>query len=183
MSQGQINKLFQLMAGGEAVEFTSKSAMVKKLARLSFIAEEFGYQYADTVSMGQDGTRLLLLPDPSPQAQQRAARSWAQYPQAGSGGPLPPYRQDALDLLKARIMFDMTRKGGFEKRMAWGAGGLTVGCAVSIGSGENPAVWGSVWAGTMVLLGAGFLWTRQRNAKYDAVLRSAGFSPVTDGTG
>ncbi|MDG4863428.1 hypothetical protein P8605_35335, partial [Streptomyces sp. T-3] len=57
------------------------------------------------------------------------------------------------------------------------------GCAVSIGSGENPAVWGSVWAGTMVLLGAGFLWTRQRNAKYDAVLRSAGFSPVTDGTG
>lgn len=47
MSNRQVQKMFQLMASGEAVEVTSPMASVKKLARLAFVAQQFGYEYAD----------------------------------------------------------------------------------------------------------------------------------------
>ena len=99
--------MFRLMAQGQAVQLTSPMASVKKLARLAFIAQQFGYEYAD-VRQGagrNNALTMLIVPDPGPQAQARAAQNWAQYPKAGDGVSLPPVVPDALELLKARINF------------------------------------------------------------------------------
>ncbi|WP_055611323.1 hypothetical protein, partial [Streptomyces phaeochromogenes] len=188
MSNRQVQKMFQLMASGEAVEVTSPMASVKKLARLAFVAQQFGYEYADVRQGGghNGALKMLIVPDPGPHARQRAAQNWAQFPQAASGGPLPPFVPDALELLKARINFDLTGKSA-EKRMLYGALGGTLGCVVLAlrTGGDGVAFTGSgiVWALLVGVLGIGFAVTRKRNAKFAARLRAAGFTPVTDETG
>lgn len=131
MSKRQVQKMFRLMAGGGVGEVTSAMASVKKLARLAFVAQQFRYEYADVRQGGghNGALRMLIVPDPGPLARQRAAQSWAQCPQAASGGPLPPFVPNALELLKARIYFDLTGKSA-EKRMLHGAFGGTAGCVV-----------------------------------------------------
>ncbi|TLS42915.1 hypothetical protein FE633_28375 [Streptomyces montanus] len=188
MSKRQVQKMFRLMASGEAVELTSAMASVKKLARLAFIAEQFGYQYADVRQSGgqNNALKMLILPDPGPQAQTRAAQNWAQYPQAAGGGPLPPFVPDALELLKARINFDLTGKNA-EKRMLYAGLGVTVGCVVLAlrtgGDGIAFAVSGIFWVLLVGILGIGVAVTRKRNAKFAARLQGAGFTAVTDETG
>jgi hypothetical protein len=188
MTNRQVQKMFQLMASGEAVEVASPMASVKKLARLAFVAQQFGYEYADVRQGGghNSALKMLIVPDPGPHARQRAAQNWAQFPQAATGGPLPPFVPDALELLKARINFDLTGKSA-EKRMLYGALGGTVGCVVLAlrtgGDGVAFAGSGIVWALLLGVLGIGFAVTRKRNAKFAARLRAAGFTPVTDETG
>ncbi|WP_210430335.1 hypothetical protein [Streptomyces physcomitrii] len=186
MSKRQIRTMFALMASGEPVELTSAMASVKKLARLAFLAEQFGYQYADVRTGGGRDTslKMLIVPDMTPQGRERAGRSWAQYPQAGNDGALPPSEPAALELLKARLNFDLTGKSA-EKRMMFAALGVTGGCvigAVQAGGDVAPFVVG-MWVLLMALLGIGFFVNRKRNAKFAARLRDAGFTAVTDESG
>ncbi|WND37279.1 hypothetical protein RI578_24655 [Streptomyces sp. BB1-1-1] len=188
MSKRQTQKMLQLMASGEPVELTSPMASVKKLAKLAFIAQQFGYEYADVRQGGGSNSslRMLLVPDPSPQARSRAAQNWAQYPNAGDGVSVPPLVPDAFELLKARINFDLTGKSA-EKRMGYGALGVTVGCVVLAyrfgGASGDFVVAAIIWLCVLALLGVGFLVNRKRNAKFAARLRAAGFVPVADETG
>ncbi|MGW5127466.1 hypothetical protein ACWEQ7_26180 [Streptomyces sp. NPDC004069] len=188
MSKQQVRKMLELVRQGQPVELTIPMGSVKKAAKLSFVAQQFGYEYADArLSGGRNNVlTLLLVPDPGPQAQARAAQNWAQYPNAGDGVSLPPLVPDALELLKARINFDLTDKSA-EKRMVYGALGVTVGCvilAVRLGADASAfLVAASVWAGAMVLLGIGVLVTRKRHAKFAARLGAAGFVPVTQEDG
>ena len=121
MSKRQMQKMLRLMASGEPVELTSPMASVKKLARLAFVAQQFGYEYIDVRQSGGRNSALIMLivPDPSPQARARAAQNWAQYPNAADGVSVPPLVPDAFELLKARINFDLTGKNA-EKRMGYG---------------------------------------------------------------
>ncbi|MFD5637099.1 hypothetical protein ACFWJM_23580 [Streptomyces sp. NPDC127077] len=185
MSKRQIRKMFRLMAQGQAVQLTSPMASVKKLARLAFVAQQFGYEYAD-VRQGSgrnNALTMLIVPDPGPQAQARAAQNWAQYPQAADGVSLPPVVPDALELLKARINFDLTGKNA-EKRMLYAGLGLTVGCAVlAVRTGGGSVAFagaGILWAVLMVVLAVGLVVTRKRNTKFAALLAAAGFAPVTE---
>ncbi|MFF8775687.1 hypothetical protein ACF07W_00290 [Streptomyces sp. NPDC015140] len=188
MSKRQTQKMLRLMASGEPVELTSPMASVKKLAKLAFVAQQFGYEYADARQGGGSNGSLtmLLVPDPSPQARARAAQNWAQYPNAGDGVSVPPLVPDAFELLKARINFDLTGKSA-EKRMGYGALGVTIGCVVlayrSGGSSDDFVVAAVVWLAVLAILGVGFLVTRKRNAKFAARLRAAGFVPTADETG
>ncbi|MCF0078414.1 hypothetical protein [Streptomyces lomondensis] len=188
MSKRQTRKMLRLMASGEPVELTSPMASVKKLARLAFIAQQFGYEYADVrQSSGRSGAlTMLILPDPSPQARARAAQNWAQYPGAADGVSLPPLVPDAFELLKARINFDLTGKNA-EKRMGYGAIGVTVGCVILAfrfgGESSDFLAAGAVWLLFMAVFGIGLLVTRRRNAKFAARLQAADFTPVTDGNG
>ncbi|MFF6873793.1 hypothetical protein ACFY9S_00325 [Streptomyces sp. NPDC012474] len=188
MSKRQTQKMLRLMASGEPVELTSPMASVKKLARLAFVAQQFGYEYADVrQSNGRNGAlTMLLLPDPGPQARARAMQNWAQYPDAADGASLPPLVPDAFELLKARINFDLTGKHA-EKRMGYGALGVTVGCAFLGfrfgGESSDFVVAGVVWLLLMAVFGIGLVVTRGRNAKFAARLRAAGFLPVTDENG
>ncbi|MGX1562662.1 hypothetical protein [Streptomyces sp. NPDC055506] len=188
MSKRQTQKMLRLMASGEPVELTSPMASVKKLARLAFVAQQFGYEYADVrQSSGRNGAlTMLILPDPSPHARGRAAQNWAQYPNAADGVSLPPLVPDAFELLKARINFDLTGKSA-EKRMGYAALGLTVGCVILGvrlgGEAFDFVAAGVVWLLFMVIFGIGLLVTRKRNAKFAARLQAAGFMPVTDENG
>ncbi|GGV55607.1 hypothetical protein GCM10010294_00330 [Streptomyces griseoloalbus] len=188
MSKRQTQKMLRLMASGEPVELTSAMASVKKLARLAFVAQQFGYEYADVRQGGGNNSQLkmLIVPDPSPHARARAAQNWAQYPNAGDGVSVPPLVPDAFELLKARINFDLTGKSA-EKRMGYGALGVSIGCVLFAyqagGSSDDFVVAAVVWLVVMAILGIGFVVTRKRNAKFAARLQAAGFAPVTDETG
>ncbi|GHH24644.1 hypothetical protein [Streptomyces lanatus] len=185
MSKRQVQKMLRLIASGQPVELTSPMASVKKLARLAFIAQQFGYEYMDVRQSGGRNNALVMLivPDPSPQARARAAQNWAQYPNAGDGVSVPPLVPDAHELLKARINFDLTGKHA-EKKMWWAAGGITLGCVLGAvkagGDGDAVLFAGLGWVGLIALLGIGLAVTRKRNAKFAARLQAAGFSPVTE---
>ncbi|MFC9468268.1 hypothetical protein [Streptomyces coelicoflavus] len=188
MSKRQTRKMLELMASGEPVQLTSRMSSVKKLAKLAFVAQQFGYEYADVRQSGGNNAALtmLLVPDPSPQARTRAAQNWAQYPNAGDGVSLPPLVPDAFELLKARINFDRTGKNA-QTNMAYGALGGTVACVVIAfregGSSDDFLLSGIIWVVLMAALGIGFLVTRKRNAKFAARLQAAGFVPMADETG
>ncbi|MGW3723717.1 hypothetical protein [Streptomyces sp. NPDC000851] len=188
MSKRQVQKMLQLMAGGGPVQLTSPMASVKKLARLAFIAQQFGYEYADARQTGGRNNALVMMivPDPSPHARARAAQNWAQYPNAGDGVSLPPLVPDAVELLKARINFDLTGRHSEKQRLGYAAIAITVGSfvvAVNIGGDTGFLIGGIMWAVTMGLLGFALTWGRKRNAKFAALLQAAGFAPVTDETG
>ncbi|MEF9904237.1 hypothetical protein [Streptomyces sp. P9-A2] len=188
MSKWQTQKMLRSMASGEPVELTSAMASVKKLARLAFTAQQFGYEYADVRQGGGNNGQLkmLIVPDPGPQARARAAQNWAQYPNAGDGVSVPPLVPDAFELLKARINFDLTGKSA-EKRLGIGALAATIGGgAMAIrfeGESSGLIIAGGAWLLLMAFLGVGLVLTRKRNAKFAARLRAAGFAPVTDETG
>ncbi|MFE4052272.1 hypothetical protein [Streptomyces sp. YIM B13518] len=188
MSKRQTRKMLRLMASGEPVELTSAMASVKKLAKLAFVAQQFGYEYADVRQGGGNNSRLrmLIVPDHSPQARTRAAQNRAQYPNAHDGVSLPPFVPDALELLKARINFDLTGKSA-EKRMGYGALGVSLGCVVVAfrmgGASSDFVIAAVIWLALMAVFGIGLLVTRKRNAKFAARLQAAGFAPVADGTG
>ncbi|MEU3932907.1 hypothetical protein AB0E85_12845 [Streptomyces sp. NPDC029044] len=188
MSKRQMQKMLRLMASGEPVELTSPMASVKKLARLAFVAQQFGYEYADVrQSSGRNGAlTMLLLPDPSPQARARAGQNWAQYPDAADGVSVPPVVPGAFELLKARINFDLTGKHA-EKRMGYGALGVSLGCVILGfrfgGEAVDFVVAGVLWLLFMAVFGIGLVVTRKRNVKFAARLQAAGFLPVTDENG
>ncbi|MBQ0828980.1 hypothetical protein [Streptomyces tagetis] len=188
MSKRQTQKLLRMMAGGEPIELTSPMASVRKLARLACLAQQFGYEYADVrQGSGRNAAlTMLLVPDPAPQARSRAVQNWAQYPNAHDGVSLPPLAPDAVELLKARINYDLTGKNA-EKRMGYGAVGVTVGCVILAlragGDGGAFAMAGIIWFLVVALLGVGLVVTRKRNAKFGARLHASGFRPVPDETG
>ncbi|MEU7471710.1 hypothetical protein AB0A94_24845 [Streptomyces sp. NPDC044984] len=188
MSKRQTRKMLQLMASGEPVELTSAMASVKKLAGLAFVAQQFGYEYADVRQGGGNNSQLkmLIVPDHSPQARARAAQNWAQYPNAGDGVSVPPLVPDAFELLKARINFDLTGKSA-EKRMGYGALGVSIGCVILAyrlgGTSSDFVISAVIWLALMAVFGIGLVVTRKRNAKFAARLQAAGFAPVTDETG
>ncbi|MCM3297049.1 hypothetical protein ACWEPD_30955 [Streptomyces pseudogriseolus] len=188
MSKRQTQKMLRLMASGEPVELTSPMASVKKLARLAFVAQQFGYEYADVRQGGGNNSQLkmLIVPDPSPQAQARAAQNWAQYPNAHDGVSVPPLVPDAFELLKARINFDLTGKSA-EKRIGYGAIGVSIGAVIIAyrlgGTSDDFVIAAIIWLALMAILGIGFVVTRKRNAKFAARLQAAGFTPVADETG
>ncbi len=188
MSKRQTRKMLHLMASGEPVELVSPMASVKKLARLAFIAQQFGYEYADVRQGGGNNSQLkmLIVPDLDPQARARAAQNWAQYPNAGDGVSLPPLVPDAVELLKARINFDLTGKSA-EKRMGYGALGVSIGCVILAyrlgGTSTDFVISGGIWLALMAVFGIGVVVNRKRNAKFAARLQAAGFAPVTDETG
>ncbi|MCX5056715.1 MULTISPECIES: hypothetical protein [unclassified Streptomyces] len=188
MSKRQVRNMLRLMAGGEPVELTSPMASVKKLSRLAFVAQQFGYEYMDARHTGSrnNALKMLIVPDPNPQARARAAQNWAQYPNAHDGVSLPPLVPDALELLKARIQFDLTGKNA-EKRMGYAALGITVACGIAGyragGEALDFVVAGIVWLIFMAIFGIGLLVTRKRNAKFARRLQAAGFMPMTDETG
>ena len=187
MSKRQVQKMLRLMASGEAVELTSPMASVKKLARLAFIAQQFGYEYADVRQSGGRNNALvmLLVPDPSPQARSRAAQNWAQYPNAGDGVSVPPLIPDAFELLKARINFDLT--GQAKKRMGYAVAGVSVACLVLAyrfgGQSDDFVVAAVIWVLLLAALGVAFVVNGKRNVKFAGRLQAAGFTPVTDESG
>ncbi|WP_175437715.1 hypothetical protein [Streptomyces sp. WMMB 322] len=195
----QVDKMLREMAVAPTVQVVSRTGRVTGLARLVLVAEQFGFMYGDTHQTGGRAPKVVLTihRDPDPEAQRRAADNHARFPQAGNGGDLPgmqpggkltplPDAAPHLELLKARINFDLTGKSA-EKRMLMAGIGLTAGCAVlvlrNLSAGTNPVVGIVVCVLLLLTLGGGFLWNRKRNARFENVLRQAGLTPVRDENG
>ncbi|MEU2908918.1 hypothetical protein ACWCQ0_32920 [Streptomyces massasporeus] len=190
MSNKHVRKMLRRMASGEPVEVAPAMATMKKLTRLAFIAQLFGYEYADIRQGGGpqgDGYVLLIVPDPSPEARARAERNRAAYPDASDGGALPPLDPGAIELLKARITFDIAAKYTDRQRILMaGAGAVPLAVMVGFGLGSGTTavvVTVAVWAVVMALVPVGLAVNRRYRAKYAALLQAAGFTPVTDPTG
>lgn len=181
-----MSKMLRLMASGEPVELTSPMASVRKLARLAYVAEQFGYQYVHAKSGGgaeNKGIKMFIVPDTSPQARQRAAENWARYPQAGDGESLPPYDEQTLELLKARIKFDLASN----YTVLAGVGGVTVACVLLVveNMGETWALVtaAALWVFGMALAAAMMPFHRKRMRRLAALLTAAGFVQIHDEKG
>ncbi|KAA6214948.1 hypothetical protein CP973_38730 [Streptomyces albofaciens JCM 4342] len=178
------------MASGQAVEVTSAMASMRQLARLGALAQEFGYDYARVRQGGGPQNRglvMTIVPDLTPQARERAARNCARYPGAAAGGELPPVAPGAVELVRARIAFDLATRLT-EKQMVVFAGiGFTaVAGAAAYRFSASTTVLVTVaviWAALMASLPVGIVVNRRYKAKQVAVLEAAGFSSVTDATG
>ncbi|MEU0402719.1 hypothetical protein ABZ318_21240 [Streptomyces sp. NPDC006197] len=175
------------MESGEPVTLTVSTTM-KRLTKLAFIAQQFGYEYAD-LKLGSGGSCVMwLVPDPSPQARALAAENRARYPHASDGVSLPSYAPDALELLKARMTLDLKRQYSTGKRLALIFAFLAL-AAAGIGSeyGDNAidalTIAGVFLAATAAPVPVGFAISRRFVVRYTARLEAAGFTPVTDRNG
>lgn len=181
--------MLRKMESGEPLRLAFGMSTMKGLTRLAFLAEQFGYEYLDLNTSGDNKMVLRLVPDPSPGGRERAERNRARYPDARNGGPLPPVVPDEIELLRARMMVDLGHQHTDKERLglagigltglAFGIGylfkGVAVGVAVAVGVGS--------WVVLMGLAYLGLAATRRRNVRYTARLAAAGFTPVTDPAG
>lgn len=102
--------LAAIAVGGPVRVDLSEGVTNQELARLAAAAAEFGYAYVD-VRKGPERSKtlhLLLVPDPSPEAERRAAETRARHPYAALGA-LPPLDPDALAVVGDRIAVDRGR--------------------------------------------------------------------------
>ncbi|MFC8869800.1 hypothetical protein ACFUAC_19500 [Streptomyces sp. NPDC057148] len=190
MSRRLARKMLRQMAAGGPVEVAPFMATTKKLTRLAYVAQQFGYAYADIRQGGGpqgNGYVMLIVPDPSPRARARAARNWELYPEAIDGGTLPPLVPEAVELLKARITFDITAMYG-NKQLLLLSGVAALPLAVPIGFvlGSGATAVGiacAAWAALMALTPIGFAVNRRYTGKSAALLEEAGFALVTDENG
>lgn len=191
MTERHVRKMLQQMANGDdAVEVYLSAVSLKKYTRAAFIAEQFGYAYADIWQGGgtqAHGCVVLLVPDPSTQARARAAENWAQYPDAVHGGALPPVVPEAVELLKARMTFDIATMYT-EKQLVLLVAVAALPLAVPLGftfsaGADAVALAVIVWAALMALVPVAFAVNRRHKAEYAALLQAAGFRPVTDQRG
>lgn len=184
VSKKHVRKMLRQMAGGEPVQLTITMTTMKGLTRLAFIAEQFGYEYADLQLSGDNRMMLSVVPDPGPQARERAAQNRARYPDASDGGSLPPVVPEAIELLKARMVCDLGRQYTEKQRMVIAGFGFTAMVA-AIGyrfadSATGVVITVVVWVALMALLRVGLVVSRRYYAKYSAQLQAAGFTAVTD---
>ncbi|CAL9519440.1 hypothetical protein SUDANB176_03821 [Streptomyces sp. enrichment culture] len=190
MGERQVRKMLRRMESGEPVQITSHMTTLKKLARLACVARQFGYEYADARQGGGpqgNGMVLLFVPDAGPQARARAARNRARYPHAGDGGELPPLEPAEVELLKARIGFDLATTYTEKQLLVISVVGFTalaVSLALQLGADATAVVVaGVVWAVLMALLPVGVVYNRRYRAGQADLLRAAGFTPVTERSG
>ncbi|MGC0376144.1 hypothetical protein [Streptomyces sp. SAI-229] len=190
MGERRVRKMLRQMESGEPVRVVSAMGSMKKLARLASFAQQFGYEYADVRQGGGaqgKGLTMLLVPDPTPEARERAARNRARYPRAADGGELPRPAPEEFELLKARIGYDLATRYTEKQKVALSGGVFTVlALAVAVKVGAHTTglvVVGAVWAVLMALLPVGFIVNRRYREKQTAVLRAAGLAPVTEPNG
>lgn len=180
MSERHVLKMLRQMASGQPVEVAPGMASTKEFARLASIAQEFGYEYAGVRQKW--GYVMLFVPGLSPQGRARAAQNWAQYPNASDGGALPPLVPAAIELLKARITFDMTALYGNQVIRSIGLCVILLGLGLQRGT-TSVLLAGAFCAVLMVAVPLGLAINRRRKAKCTALLQAAGFIPVTDQNG
>lgn len=179
--------MLRRLAGGEPVEFYARMISFKGLTRLAFLAEQFGYAYAD-LRQGEQGFTLYLVPDSRPRARELAAENRDRYPRAAEGGPLPVPDPAALALLKARMLSDLRRRYSL-KQLLWMVGVSVVLAALDFGmefgDGRESVltIASAVWAGFVVLLVLLHLWSRRVARTNAAFLEAAGFTLAPDERG
>ncbi|MFC9501323.1 hypothetical protein [Streptomyces sp. NPDC056982] len=169
MADRQTVQLFDHMHRGMPFEFTTKMSMMKRLATLVSTAELFGYQYAG-VRQEVFSIKLRFMPDPSPQAQARAAQYWPYAPQ------VPGIPRQMLELNKKRVLFDLTGKAALLKRLPVVGVVLFMALLRSLSFlGDSMGLALGYLCGMVVLVGVGVWVNFLRHKKAGVYLQTAGF--------
>lgn len=189
MNKKHMRAMLRTMASGETVKVTRSMGSIRGLARLAFMAEQFGYTYADAGLGGFKSQELVLklVPDHTPEAQARAARNRELYPNAADGVSLPPLVREEVEFLEARISFDFTTQYTDTQRIAIAVPVLTaLAAAPCLRFGVHSTVTVVaviIWAVLMTLMPLGLASIRRKRAAYAARLQAAGFVQVKDAVG
>ncbi|WP_128984956.1 hypothetical protein [Streptomyces roseicoloratus] len=185
MSKRIARKMLRRMETGEPVDVHIWAGLsYAKPARLAALAEQFGYDFQDITAWTQTGCTLSIRPDPRPEAQARAAENRARYPRAGKGGPLPPLATETVDVMKARMLWGLTRpqtRGELMGALVFAIVVLTlmeISVAVRFGS-TGALVGGAVELALLAFIPALLSLNRRYHAKCTTVLENAGFIAVT----
>ncbi|MFI9153883.1 hypothetical protein [Streptomyces sp. NPDC053367] len=196
LAEKQITAIMRQVASQDVVEIDHPYAKGRTVAALAYIAEAYGFRYADARLEGDAQRKSLhvyLVRDPDERARQRAAANAAAYPQAGAGGPVPGMRQGTLtplpeaeaevDLLMGLIRFDTAVSVADPKKfmaMSWMIAAVMVLLAVVTG---KYAVALPLAVLLPVLLQVALRINVRRRAKLAARLTAAGCTPIQDEMG
>nr|WP_222108650.1 hypothetical protein [Streptomyces cupreus] len=182
------------LASQDVVELVHPFAEWETLGALVYIAECYGFRFADVRHIGkQKSVCVRLVRDADPRAQQRAAANAAAFPQAGAGGPVPgmyqgsltpvPEAQPDVDLITMLIRYDALGAAANRKQlitMSWAFPLLFVLLAALTG---KFAVLLTLAALTPAFLLITLRVNEARRAKLAQRLTAAGCTPVRDEQG
>ncbi|MFE5945285.1 hypothetical protein [Streptomyces sp. NPDC056480] len=180
-------KMLRLLAGGEPVALGTRRTSFNGIARLAFLAEQFGYEYADLRTEKRSFT-LHLEPDLRPRARELAAENRRRYPRAAEGGQLPVPDAGTIALFRARMMSDLKRRGSLLETLAYIGVAFTisaVGFGFELGDDRAAAftIAGVLVAAEAAAITALVLWGRRAHRRAAALLEAAGFTRVPDESG
>jgi hypothetical protein len=191
-----ITAVMRQVASQDVVELDHPNAKARTVASLAYIAEAYGFRYADARLEGDPQHKTLhvyLVRDTDDRARQRAAANAAAFPQAGAGGPVPGMRQGTLtplpeaepevDLLLSLIRFDTASAAGDPKKfltMSWAIPLVLVLMAVLTG---KYAVLLPLAVALPVLLQIALRVNVRKRANMAERLVAAGCTPVRDQQG
>ncbi|MGI5377599.1 hypothetical protein ACQEV2_25825 [Streptomyces sp. CA-251387] len=194
LADRRVTALMRQIASQDVVELVHPYARSRTLGALAYLAECYGFRYADVRRVGENKTlHVYLVRDTDPRAQQRAAANAAAFPQAGAGGPVPgmrpgsltpvPEAQPDVDLITALIRYDSLGAVGDRKRlltMAWGSAALFPLLALLT---AKPAVLLPLAVLMPALLLGALRLNTTRRVKLAQRLTAAGYTPVRDEAG
>jgi hypothetical protein len=144
-------------------------SMTKRLATLVCVAELFGYQYAGA-RQEVFSIKLAFTPDPSPQAQARAAQYWPYAPR------IPEIPQQVLELNKKRVLFDLSSRAALLRRLPVIGIALLLASLRPLGSlGDSPGLVLGYVCFLAALAGLGVWFNFARHKRAGAHLEAAGF--------
>lgn len=189
-----ITALMRQIASQDTVELIHPFAEWQTFGALAYIAECYGFRYADVRLVGKHRiVHVYLVRDPSPWAQQRAAANRAAFPDPGPDRPVPgmylgsltpvPEAQADVDLITTLIRYDALGAAANRKQlvtMAWAFPLLFVLLAPL--TGKYAVVLPLAVLMPVLLLGALRL-NGMRRAKLAERLTAAGCTPQRDEAG
>ncbi|MFF8391805.1 hypothetical protein, partial [Cellulosimicrobium funkei] len=117
LADRHIAALMRQIATQDVIELVHPFAEWQTFGALAYIAECYGFRYADVRLVGKNKIAYIrLVRDTGPQAQQRAAANIAAFPDPGPGRPVPgmyvgsltpvPEAQADVELLTTLIRYD-----------------------------------------------------------------------------
>ncbi|WP_128433205.1 hypothetical protein [Streptomyces cyaneus] len=194
LADRRVTALMRQIASEDVVEIVHPYTRLRTLGALAYIAECYGFRYADVRRVGENKTlHVYLVRDDAPRAQQRAAANAAAFPQAGAGGPVPgmhpgsltplPEAQPDVDLITALIKHDSLGAVGDRKRLlaiAWASAALFPVLALLT---AKPAVLLPLAVLMPALLLGALRLNTTRRAKLAQQLTTAGCTPLRDEEG
>ncbi|MFE5754526.1 hypothetical protein ACFQ7M_18685 [Streptomyces massasporeus] len=189
-----ITALMRQIATQDMIELVHPFAEWQTFGALAYIAECYGFRYADVRLVGKHKiAHIHLVRDTSPQAQQRAAANIAAFPDPGPGRPVPgmylgsltpvPEAQADVDLVTTLIRYDAAGAAANRKQlltMAWAGPLLFLLLAVLTG---KYAVLLPLAVLTPVFLLGALRVNSARRAKLAERLLAAGCTQVRDDAG
>ncbi|MFJ9666400.1 hypothetical protein ACIRPP_17570 [Streptomyces sp. NPDC101219] len=190
MNKRYARRMLRRMESGEPVEVRPARATLRHFSELTALAEQFGYVYEDVrrdAGPQGSGYAISIVPDPRPEARERAAAHRAAHPRAADGGELPPLVPAEVELLRARIGYDLVAGNTTGKLAVVSVVGLTV-LAVCLGIQLGVGLRGALviavgWALVTAIVPVGYARNRRYVARQEELLRDAGFTPVTEPDG